>query len=320
MSFKIPLGEYKEINGEPCAYQLQVNGMCRYPRVGYPTQRMRYMTVKPGLYLVELWLENSVKGKGVLGKAVTKLVSRYYRRRIVVNDEDGTKSVVYKTVGEYSAWGFDGRLAHTGIRDDDGREELLYYVEYDTAGKLTSWLDKRNGRDLEVKFTYDEGRRVTQLWRGRFAEKTSLGYGRRDDGYTVRRDDAGRPLTCDDYVTRTYSADGTLKQEEAYIAGCKHGFVRTYNKFGRVIAEQYWVRDVEVPDWVYLDPKGVTPEEIQDEEDDKLRAIMLELQGPELYQVRTMARAMKAVSRATLEMSDADVVSGLAVKRTKLEE
>ena len=317
--FKIPRDEYTDKADEPSNYALQSNGFCRFPRKGYPNRRLRYMKVKPNLYLVEYWLENCVKGKGVLGKAVSKLVGRYYRRRIVTNDDDGRKTAMYKTVGEGTAWTFEGKVRHVGIYDDDGREEQLYYVEYDDAGRLVHWLDKRNGRDLEVKFTFDGGARITQMWRGRFHEKTKLGYGRKDDGYAVRRNDAGRPLTCDDYVTRTYSAYGVLLDEEPRIAGCKHGFVRTYNKFGRVIEEQYWVRDVLVPDWVYLDPKGVTPEEIQDEEDEKLRAVMLELQGPELYQVRTMARAMRAVTRVALEGLQCDTPEQLSVKRNPLE-
>ena len=122
-------------------------------------------------------------------------------------------------------------------------------------------------------------------------------------------------------MTRKYNPDGSLLFEMPHRAGKQHGFERTFNKFGRVIEEQYFVRGVEVPDWVYLDPKEITPEEIQDEDNEELRAIMMELQGPELYQIRSMARGMKAVTRARLVKESAPVGDEvLSVKRPTLED
>jgi antitoxin component YwqK of YwqJK toxin-antitoxin module len=318
--FKAPSTEYGGgKNGEPSVYDLRVNEMRTYTKKGYPAQRVRYRELAKNLFEVEVWLENMVKGKGVLGRAVSKLVARYSLRRTNVV---GAKQ--YLRVGKAEVWYFNGQrkaVYENKVKVDkvDSTTETIYSAEFNESGKLIEFEDCRRGDGTKrlVKFQYDVAsntKRVTE-WRGKFHSK-STSY---DGSVTVRRNDNGLPFRDDgDYTTRTYT-DGIMITEESYVAGKQDGFSRTFNKFGRVIQETYWRRGVEVPDWMYLDPKGILPEEIQGESNEELRAIMLELQGTEVYQVRAMARGMRAVSRALISEADSQM-SDVTLMRPRLTE
>lgn len=310
--------------GELAEYELRHNELKTYVDKGYPNRHCRWREVEPGLYQVELWLENNVKSRGVLGKAITKLVARWQMRKVNVRNSEQLMPH-----GRAECWNWNGTLRsvfeHDSVKmskDQYGsvRPRKLYHVEYNNEGKLIKFFDARLNfnRPREAEFSWTGDTRKVTKWRGKFHSKETDYNGE----MTVTRNTNGKPLDDKgDYRIQVYTPAGWLRSEENHVAGVKHGFVRIFNKGGRVISEEYWVRGTAVPEWIYLDAKSVTPEEIQAEDDEKLREIMLELQGTELYQIRSMARGMRAVARCRLAAEDAELSSELlSVRRPTLVE
>lgn len=298
----------------PTDYDLQAYELRTYPPRGSARPQMRYRELKKNLLMVELWLEYQVKNKGILGRSRSVLVARYHMRRVKL---DGSRP--YQKIGKAEVWHFNGKRKsiHEFVPNKDGGTSEVYSAQFNEDGLLTSFEDKTRGENNARIAKYarsKDGTRTLQHWRGRYYEKSFESNYNGQGGTVIRRNDGGAPLDDNgDYASRIYREDGALRDEEHYVAGKKHGFERAFNKFGRVISEKYWHHGVEVPDWVYLDPVAVTPEEITGEEDSALRDVMLELQGKETFQIRMMARSMKAVVRTRItdvgeEMSAAPIV------------
>ena len=128
------------------AYELQV-----YAKRGYPNSRMRYRLLEKNLVLVELWLENLVKSKGVLGRAVSKLTARYHMRRVKVND-----AMAWQKTGRAETWYWNGKPKEVFEfkTNAEGEVKAVYHVEYDEYGRLT---------ELEDSARYDGTARIVKL-------------------------------------------------------------------------------------------------------------------------------------------------------------
>jgi hypothetical protein len=307
--FKIP-----EEFAEPSRYNLRMYDLVGYPSKGSVNEHIRYRELVPDLFQVQVWLEYLVKGKGILGRARSVMVSEYHVKRVQKED-----TVRYEKVGDARIFFFETCTPrHTYKFRLDANDQVVteYHVELDMMGRLIEYEDRTRGEDNTriVEYKYNDGVRTLVRWRGRYQRKVLYYDGTKT---IITRNKEGKPLLDNgDYAQRTY-VDGILTEEEHYMAGLKHGFERCYNKFGRMIGEKYWHKGIEVPEWIYLDPKGVSAEEIEAEESDELRAVMIELQGTELFQVRMMARGMRAVRSRMSESSEVQQET-IVVKRGSL--
>lgn len=243
----------------------------------------------------EVWVSYQPKsGKGRGGRAVSVRTGR-----CVISYMDLNNKKVFVRHGKLERWWFNGKR-RTVSKMSAGT--AVMNAEFDTYGRLFNFTDsgRADGIERHIIYRFDKEIRTVEEWRGRFSHKYR-GTGYPYEGqYCIKRNENGLPLKEDgDYMLREYFGDGKLNSEQPFVAGKEHGFFRRYNKFGRVIFESYYYKGVEIPDWVYLDPKQVTVEEVESEENDTIREFMLKEQG-ELFQIRMMARGMKAVMRARL--------------------
>ena len=291
---------------EPSPYEANSYDSFSYPKRGTGCGRIRYRWLNETTIEVEAWVTycpgKNIRGVG--GRAMSKLTGRY--QMVLARKDDELEFFKH---GPAMKWYYNGNRS---VVAEYCMNEKVKCAEFNNEGRLISWTDIRKGEANKhyAEFEYDDtGKRTTTGWRGRFVEKRAaceLSWRQRDR--IVRRNDAGLPLTDDgDYTTRTYDAAGVvLKTEQTFVAGKEHGFFRRFNKYGRVIEEQYFYKGKVVPDWMYLDPQQVTPEEIQDEPEEVIREFMLDAQG-EIYQARIMARSLRArqvrVSDATVPRS-----------------
>lgn len=322
--WKLAANNYQQTPGEMRAYELMRTELQLGVSKGYPIRITRWRELEKNIFEVEVWFMNDVKTRGVLGKAISKLMARYQLRR--KKTKDGT---VMLNHGVHESWFWNGkprqRYEYDSKRiekDSYGteRELVLYHHRFDEQSRLVEYFNARIdiNRPRIAKFNWGGGLRRVIEWRGKFHSKDA----EYDGTLTVKRNVNGKPLDDSaDILIRTYTKEGWLQSEETHVAKQPHGFKRIFNKFGRIVNEEYWVRGTQVPEWVYLDPKSVTPEEIQAEPDEELREIMLELQGTELYQTRIMARGMRAIARTRLACEDAEMSAELlSVRRPTLVE
>lgn len=261
--------------------------------------RWRWQDKKNNLIDVEVWRINNVKRRGVLGIAISKRLARY--TMLKVKD-------TYYLHGKAESWYWNGQRrqvleynAKDLIKDefDSTSPRALYMTKFLENGKLQHYFDaKKYGTDKprEARFDYQAGKQVLVLWRGKYCIR-EFNCSFSGDKKITRAANGGALDDCTDSIRRTYNKDGSLIEEQGLRNNRLHGFSREFSKSGRVLDEKLFIRGFNVPHWVYLDPDNITPEEIQSEEDEDLRAIMLELQGAERYRLRVMARGPIAVAR-----------------------
>lgn len=302
----------------PTISDLRFTDMVNWPGSRYEVQvRYRFIDKSKRLADVEVWSTYAPKKAGIGGKPRSQLLARFKVRGIT---GDSRMLYWYKD-GRAESWYMSGKrrgefeYIATGKGDKASSDRVFGVTYYEENGRIEEYLDHRGDTKREARFGYVDGKRKTVLWRNKRIGRQET----YSSGMKVLKAIGPEPLdeATGDYTVSTYAESGWLKEEIPMVAGKPHGFSRTYNKFGRVIAEDYHINGTYVPDWVYLDPKGVTAEEIQGEENEKLRDIMVQLQGAELYQVRAMARSPKAVSRARILETDV-VVGEVNVERTVL--
>lgn len=310
--------------GKPSEWDLSPSAVNVWVKRGSVRNQIRYRLLGKDHFQVERWFEYTVKSKkGVLGKPRSVRVALYHMRRAKKNN-----TWYYFLSGDAELWYFDGTRRAIRKYAPDKAEDYVgskttYSAEFNESGKLLSLEDTTRGNNNPriVRISRGDGVPTITHWRGRYHEKI-LGNGYTDSwAVSISRNDNGAPLDNNgDWATRTYDKNGAMLSEEHCVAGAKHGFERDFNKFGRVIRESYWHKGVQIPEWVYLDPASVTPDEITSETDDGIREAMIELQGKEAFQIRMMARGPRAIVRARITEAEAEEMSAAKVSRPKLTE
>jgi hypothetical protein len=87
-----------------------------------------------------------------------------------------------------------------------------------------------------------------------------------------------------------YFKDGKVEFTGDWVEGRRHGRHVEYNQFGRILKEEFYHHDTELPRYIFETPESLTAEEILGERNAEVRRAMMELQGGDLF----LDRAVKA--------------------------
>jgi len=249
----------------------------------------RYKQLKRGVYLVEVWDTYHPLRPGRYGNQRSVLRARY---QLKVFKNGPIKNL--KPIGRCEQYYWKGGLRHLKVFSEDGT--TLKDVTLDSKGRLKTYTDSTRGEFNQriVSYSYDEDKRILRRWRGRYEDWRAEGGGWNiPNECIVRRNENGMPLLDNgDFTETAYSgtkASPYKTRDIKYVAGRKHGVERTYNKFGRVILEEFFHHGTELPRWMAIKPEDVTVNEILDEGNAEVRRAILELQGYEVFLARCEA-------------------------------
>jgi len=252
-------------------------------------RHIRYIKLDKKNYQVELWDTYCPVERGAFGRQRSVLRARYTLRRF--RTKAGEVKLLPIGRCEQYHWS-SGKISKLKIYDNDGVTELKN-VELTTDGNLAVYEDMTRGEFNRriVHIATNGGTRVITRWRNKYSDKNSGGWGQ---GLTVRKTEDGSPLLDNgNFIEVGYSnLDKHKTYEVRCVAGRRHGVLKKFNKFGRVIDEAYFHHGTELPRWVASKPEDVTVEEILDENNTEIRRAMLELQGFEVFMARCEAKGM----------------------------
>jgi hypothetical protein len=253
--------------------------------------------------------------KGRFGRQRSVLRVTYQMTRKAGKDYQGKKQYQYRMYGLATSYYWTGvrhKLLTYSIveRERTGRGDIIKRVEFDSQGRLTNFVDTTRGDTNErvVEYSYDsEGLRSLRRRRGRYSDWRLANHWSSVKEIVTRVNESGLPLLDDGDYLETRLEAGKVIGTVRFVAGRRHGPEKTFNKFGRVIEEQFFHHSTEIPGWAYRKPEDISVEEILDERNIEVKRAMLELQGFEVF----LSRAERAGMCTVIDTNEDDRVGQL---------
>lgn len=277
--------------------------------------RYRQSSKNKNLFECEAWDMYCPVNRGRFGRQRSVLRTTYQMMRKAGKDYQGNRQYRYRMVGLATSYYWTGirhkLLTYSIVEQERNRRgDIIKRVEFDVKGRLTNFVDSTRGdmNERVVEYSYDsEGGRTLRRKRGRYSDWRMTNSWSKEKEIVTRVNESGLPLMDDGDYLQTTLDTGKVIGTVRFVAGQKHGIEKTFNKFGRVIDEEFYHHGTEVPGWVYRKPEDISVEEILDERNIEVKRAMLELQGFEVF----LARADRAGMCSVIDTHEDDRVGQL---------